>query len=249
MMEKAIEVENLNYSYPDKTPALKNINFSVSRGEVCAIIGPNGAGKSTLLLHLNGILRGEGRVKIQGEEISRKNLKKIRSKVGMVFQDPNDQLFMPHVFDDIAFGPLNMGLERAEVGRRVNSILRRLALVGSENKPSYRMSLGEMKKISLATVLVLEPEILVLDEPVSGLDPGARRTFIGILKNTKATKVIGTHDLDLAFELCSKVVLLDRGMVIARGHALEILKNKELLEAHSLEVPLSLCFSPQGECI
>lgn len=240
MNEKVVDVENLSYSYPDRTIGLKDVSFSVFRGESRAVIGPNGAGKSTLLLHLNGILRGNGKVKIFGEGISRKDLKKIRSKVGMVFQDPNDQLFMPSVFDDIAFGPLNAGLEGAEVERRVCAILRDLELEGYEKKPPHHLSLGEMKKVSLATVLVLEPEILVLDEPTISLDPGTRKSFIEILKKIKKTKIIATHDLDLVYELCSKVILIDKGEVIAAGKSLDILKNKKLLEAHSLEIPLSL---------
>lgn len=240
MKEKVVEVENLNYSYPDNTFALKNISFSVSRGESWAIIGPNGAGKSTLLLHLNGILRGEGKVKIFGEVISKENLKKIRSKVGMVFQDPNDQLFMPSVFDDIAFGPLNAGLEGSEVKRRVHTILKDLELEGYEEKPPFHLSLGEMKKVSLATVLVSKPEILVMDEPTNSLDPGTRRSFIGILKKIKKTKIIATHDLDLVYELCSGIILIDKGTVIAEGKSLYILRSKMLLEDHDLEIPHSL---------
>lgn len=240
MNEKVIEIENLSYSYPDKTPALKNVNFSVSRGETWAIIGPNGAGKSTLLLHFNGILKGVGRVKILGEMISKKNLKKVRSKVGMVFQDPNDQLFMSSVFDDVAFGLLNAGLEGEEVKRKVHEVLKNLELEGYKRKLPYHLSLGEMKKVSLATVLVLKPEILVLDEPTISLDPGTRRSFIEILKKIKKTKIIATHDLDLVYELCSKVILIDKGAVIAEGDSLAILNNKELLETHKLEIPLSL---------
>lgn len=240
MNEKVVEVENLSYSYPDNTLALKNISFSVSRGEACAIIGPNGAGKSTLLLHLNGVLKGEGKVKILGEVISKKNLKNIRSKVGMVFQDPNDQLFMPSVFDDVAFGPLNAGLEGAEVERRVHAILKDLELEGYEDKPPYHLSLGEMKKVSLATVLVLHPEILVMDEPTISLDPGTRKSFIEIIKKIKKTKIIATHDLDLVYDLCSRVILIDKGAVIGEGNSLEILKNKKLLEDHKLEIPASL---------
>lgn len=240
MNKKIVEVENLSYSYPDKTVALKNISFSVSRGESWAIIGPNGAGKSTLVLHLNGVLRGEGKVKVFGEVISKKNLKRIRSKVGIVFQDPNDQLFMPSVFDDVAFGPLNAGLEKAEVERKVQTVLKDLKLERYQQKPPFHLSLGEMKKVSLATVLVLDPEILVLDEPTISLDPGTKRSFIQILKKIKKTKIIATHDLDLVYKLCSKVILIDKGEVMAEDNALEILKNKKLLEAHNLEIPPSL---------
>jgi cobalt/nickel transport system ATP-binding protein len=243
MNERVIEVENLNFSYPDKTIALRNINFSVFRGESLAIIGPNGAGKSTLLLHLNGVLRGEGTVRVLGEKISKENIKRIREKVGMVFQDPNDQLFMPTVFDDVAFGPLNLYLEREEIEKRVDSILKELGLEGYGKKSPSHLSLGEKKKVSLATVLVLEPEILVLDEPTISLDPGTKRIFIDIFKDIKKTKLIATHDLDLILQLCSKVVLMDKGTVIAEGACRDILRNKKLLEDHSLEVPASLALN------
>jgi len=190
MKKKAIEVINLNFTYPDKTVALKDINFFVHRGESLAIIGPNGAGKSTLLLHLNGVLKGEGQVRVLDEKISKENQKKVRSKVGIVFQDPNDQLFMPTVFDDIAFGLLNLNLNREKIEKRINKILKDMNLEGYKNKSSAHLSLGEKKKVSLATVLVLEPEILVLDEPASNLDPGTRRNFIELLKKIKKQKLL-----------------------------------------------------------
>ena len=238
--EMVVEVKNLSYSYPDSTMALRNINFSVFKGETCAIVGPNGAGKTTLLLQLNGILRGEGRIKIFGQEITKKNLREIRSKIGIVFQDPNDQLFMPSVFDDIAFGPLNAGLDEMDIRRKIQRILRELKLEGYEGKAPFDLSLGEMKKVSLAGVLILEPEILILDEPTSSLDPGTKRSFLHILNKIRKTKIIATHDLDLVYQLCSRTILLDKGEIIAEGCTLDILRNKELLEAHNLAVPLSL---------
>ncbi|MFP4083119.1 MAG: energy-coupling factor ABC transporter ATP-binding protein [Candidatus Aminicenantes bacterium] len=246
MKENVVEVEHLSYSYPDKTLALKDVSFSVAKGEVCGIIGPNGAGKSTLLLHLNGILRGEGKVKILGQRISRKNIKKIRSKVGMVFQDPHDQLFMPTVFDDVAFGPLNMDWDETVVKRRVESVLDDMQLRDYERKPPYHLSLGEMKKVSLAAVLVLKPEILILDEPTISLDPGTRRSFIHILEEIKGTKIIATHDLDLVYEICSRVLLIDKGELAAEGKAENILRDRKLLEGHRLEIPSSLLLAEAG---
>ena len=240
MNERVIEVRNLNFFYPDGNAALKNVSFSVSKGEDLAIIGPNGAGKSTLLLHLNGILRGEGQVNILDQELSKSNIKIIRRKVGIVFQDPNDQLFMPTVFEDIAFGLLNLGLERKDVEGRVDQVLRDLGLEALAEKSPLNLSYGEKKKVSLATILVLEPDILVFDEPTLGLDPGSKRNFIRLLKKLTMTKVLATHDIDLAWELCSKVVVMDNGIIVAEGTWKEILKNRRLLEDHGLEMPPSL---------
>lgn len=234
MKTKAVEVIGLNYTYPDGTPALKNINFSVAKGEALAIIGPNGAGKSTLLLHLNGILKGAGTVRIMGEPLTKKNIKWIRSRVGIVFQDPNDQLFMPTVFDDLAFGLLNAGFTREEAKKRIEHVLAELGLVGYELKTPFRLSLGEMKRVSLATVMVLNPEILILDEPTASLDPGTKWSFIELLNKIKATKIISTHDLDLVRSLCSRIILLNKGKIIAQGHSADILADKDLLKAHSL---------------
>lgn len=240
MNELAIEVRNLNFSYPDKTQALKNINFILNRGETLGLIGPNGAGKSTLILHLNGVLRGIGLVRVMGEEVNKQNIRRIRSRVGMVFQDPNDQLFLPTIFDDIAFGPLNFGLPVPEVEKRVSKILKETDLDEVKHKSSLQLSLGEKKKVALATVMVMEPEILVLDEPSSSLDPGSRRTFIRMLGQIPVSKIIATHDLDLVAELCSRVVLMDAGEIIAQGETGKILSNKNLLEQHRLEIPASL---------
>lgn len=240
MNKKAIEIKNLNFSYPDSTIALKNISFSVLSGETCGIIGPNGAGKSTLLLHLNGIFRGNGQVIIFGEKIQKNNLKEIRSKVGVVFQDPNDQLFMPTIFDDIAFGPLNFGMKQEEINRKVNKILKNMGLEDLEKKPSHHLSSGERKKASLATVLVLEPEILIFDEPTVSLDPGTRRMFIDLFKEIKGTKIIASHDIDMIYETCSRIILMDNGKIIKEGSTYNILKNEKLLKNHNLEVPISI---------
>lgn len=240
MKKKVIEVKHLSYIYPDGTQALRDVSFSVEEGEALAIVGPNGAGKSTVLLHLNGILKAEGKVKIFGQNLTKKNIREVRAKVGLIFQDPHDQLFMPTVADDVAFGLFNQGLNKEEAEKRVFSILQALGLKSCAQKSAFDLSLGEMKKVSLAAILVLEPEILVLDEPTMNLDPGTRRAFIQLLKKIPKTKIIASHDLDLVYELCSRVIVLDKGQIIAEGKALDILKKGQLLEAHNLATPLSL---------
>ena len=236
MAKKVIEIKNLNYTYPDGTEALKSINLDIFAGESLGIIGPNGAGKSTLLLHLNGILKDKGQIKILDLEISEQNLPLIRSKVGLVFQDPDNQLFMPTVFDDVSFGPLNMGLAKQEVISCVQSALKEVDMLDSIKRTSHHLSFGEKKRISLATVLSMHPEILVLDEPSSNLDPKHRRQFINLLKKLNITKIIATHDLDLIAETCLRVALLDKGKIVAVGDTIDILMNKNLLETHSLEM-------------
>lgn len=240
MQKKIIEVKKLSYSYPDGTSALRDINLEVFEGETLGIIGPNGAGKSTFLLHLNGILKGNGYVKILEMEINDKNLKKIRRKVGMVFQDPDNQLFMPTVFEDVAYGPLNMDMPKDEVEKAVINALQKVDMLSAMKRISHHLSFGEKKRISIATVLSMDPDILVLDEPSSNLDPRHRRDLINFLKSLEITKIIATHDLDMVLDLCSRVVLFDEGTVIADGDVMEILNNKELLESHDLEIPLSL---------
>ena len=239
MTEKAIEIKGLNYSYPDGVAALRAIDLDISEGESIGIIGPNGAGKSTLLLHMNGILRGEGTVRVFGLEMKDENLDKIRSKVGLVFQDPESQLFMPTVSDDVAFGPVNMDMRRDEVKAQVEKALEEVDMSGSEKRAAHHMSFGEKKRISIATVLSMEPRILVFDEPTSNLDPKHRRALIDLLKRLKPTKVVASHDLDMVMEICSRVILLDRGRIAAAGNTPDILGDKGLLEAHSLELPPS----------
>jgi cobalt/nickel transport system ATP-binding protein len=242
-MKKIIEIKNLNYTYPDGKQALKNINLDIFEGESVGIIGPNGAGKTTLLLHLNGILRGKGFISVFGNEINNGNLKIIRSKVGLVFQNPDDQLFSLTVFDDIAFGLLNMNIPPSEIKERINKVLKDLDLINYENLIPHHLSLGEKKRVSLATILVMEPEILVLDEPTSNLDPYSKRHLISILKKLKITKIIASHDLEMVLELTDRVILLNKGEKITEGKSIEILSNKNLMEANLLEVPLSLVFN------
>ncbi|MCX6355811.1 MAG: ABC transporter ATP-binding protein [Candidatus Aureabacteria bacterium] len=235
-----VQAESLNFSYPDGVRALENISFQVGKGETVGVIGPNGAGKSTLLLHLNGILRGEGTVRIMGMEVARGNMRRIRQAVGLVFQDPEDQLFTPSVYDDVAFGPLNMRIPLSEVDLRVKRALAMVGMEGYEARSAHHLSVGEKKKVSLATVLALEPEIIALDEPTSNLDPGSREEFIGCLKKLSATKIIATHDLELVLAVCGRVMLLSGGRIVADGGVRELLANRALMEAHRLRVPLSL---------
>ena len=233
-MEKAIEIESLSYSYPDGQQALKDINLTIEVGESVALIGPNGAGKSTLLLHLNGILRSDGRVSVLGMPLEDKSLKQVRSKLGLVFQDPEDQLFSPTVFDDVAFGPINMGYSEDEVRRRVREALEGVGMEGYEKRSPHHLSIGEKKRIAIATILSMNPEILVIDEPTANLDPRAKWELIELLRGLPVTKIVASHDLELVEALCQRIILLDEGKVIANGSTQSIMSNSSLLEAHGL---------------
>lgn len=244
MRKKVVEIKNLSYSYPNGTVALKSVSLDIFEGETVAIIGPNGAGKSTLVLHLNGILRSNnGRVHILGLEMNHRNLREIRKRVGIVFQNPDDQLFMPTVFDDVAFGPINMGLSESEVKQRVEKALQEVGMQGYENRSPHHLSFGEKKRISLATALSMRPEILVIDEPTSNLDPKGRRGLIKLLQGIETTKVIATHDLEMVLEVCQRAVILSDGKIVANDRARILLANEHLLETHQLEVPISLRLS------
>jgi cobalt/nickel transport system ATP-binding protein len=227
---KVIEIHRLSYDYPDGTPALRDINLEVYRHESVAILGPNGAGKSTLLYHLNGTLMGDGRVNILGLPVEKKNLKEIRRRVGLVFQNPEDQLFCPTVFDDVAFGPLNMGLDEEKVRHRVERALEMMGLKGFEGRSAHHLSEGEKKRVALATVLSMDSEILVLDEPTDNLDPAGSRTLIGRIQLIPQTKVIVTHHLPVAVDLCERAVLLQKGRKVEDLPTKELLRNPDLLE-------------------
>jgi cobalt/nickel transport system ATP-binding protein len=239
-MSTALDIRNLSYHYPDGTEALRGLNLTVSEGERVAVIGPNGAGKSTLFFHLNGTFRGEGEVIVDGKTISSKTLYEIRREVGLVFQDPNDQLFMPTVFEDVAFGPVNLGLSETEVRERVQRALRQVGMEGTEALVPHHLSLGQRKKVALASVLALEPHLLAFDEPSSGLDPRSRRALIDFFKSLKETILIATHDLDLVLELCSRAVIIDGGRIVYEGKVPAIFADEALLKAHGLEKPLRL---------
>lgn len=233
----ALDIEALHFIYPDGTVALNGVDITVGQGESVAIIGPNGAGKSTLLLHLNGILRGSGRIDVLGLQMEPKNLREIRRLVGVVFQDPEDQLFLTSVAQDVGFGPSNLGLGSDEIAGRVKAALEAVGMEDSDDRSSHHLSFGQKKRVAVATVLSMSPEILVLDEPTSNLDPKSRRRLIEIIRRLQATKIVVTHDLPVAYELCERAVVLDKGRVVADGPTWEILADAELLAAHDLELP------------
>ena len=236
----AIEISNLRYRYHDGTEALRGISFRVLPGECVALLGPNGSGKSTLLLHLNGLLPekiGGEAVKIYGEALAPENLESIRRQVGLVFQDPDDQLFCPTVAEDVAFGPQQLGLNEAEVAGRVKKALAQVGLSGFEERATHHLSHGEKRRACLAGVLACEPSVLVLDEPTSDLDPRGRREFKAMLRLLPATKIIATHDLELAVELCARTIILDHGQLIADGRTVELLADERLMLDHGLERP------------
>ena len=233
-MEEIIRIDNLSFCYPDAQQALTDISLTIYQGETVALIGPNGAGKSTLLLHLNGILRSNGVVKVLGRPVDDKNLKWLRSKVGLIFQNPDDQLFSSTVFDDVAFGPINMGYSEAEVWQCVAKALDWVGMTGYEQRSPHHLSVGEKKRISIATVLSMAPEILVIDEPTSNLDPGSKWSLISLLKRLPVTKIVASHDLELVQALCQRTIILDQGQVIADGTTDHILADKPLLAAHGL---------------
>lgn len=233
----AVDIRDLSFSYPDGQEALQSVSLTIRQGEKVALVGPNGAGKSTLLLHLNGILRGKGEVRILGLPLSSEHLGRIRALVGLVFQNPDDQLFSPTVFEDVAFGPLYMGLPEEEVHRRVALALHQVGMAGFERRMPHHLSLGERKRIAIATVLSMEPQILALDEPTAGLDPRARRNLINLLVQLPQTILVATHDMHFVRDLFPRIILMDGGQVVADGCTGELLADTTLLEGHGLEAP------------
>jgi len=233
----ALQVRQLDFSYPDGHTALRNVSLQVQRGEKIALVGPNGAGKSTLMLHLNGILRGEGEILVGELPVVEANLPAVRARVGLVFQNPDDQLFSPTVFEDVAFGPLHLGLPEEEVRQRVANALEQVNMRAYGERLSHHLSLGEKKRIAIATVLSMEPEILVLDEPSSGLDPRARRGLIELLAELPLTILAATHDMPMVRDLFHRMVIMDGGAIIADGPTEALLSDAALLEAHGLEAP------------
>jgi cobalt/nickel transport system ATP-binding protein len=236
-MHHTLEVIDLSFSYPDGRQALRNVNLMISPGEKAALVGPNGAGKSTLILHFNGILKDQGQVRVCGMTLSDKTLGEIRASVGVVFQDPDDQLFSPTVFDDVAFGPLYMGLPEQDVRARVQRALQAVNLQGYEDRMSHHLSSGEKKRVAIATVLAMDPEILVLDEPTSGLDPRARRDLIDLLRTLPQTMLVSTHDIRMVAELFQRTLVIDQGEIVFDGSTQALLQDQAALEAHGLEAP------------
>ena len=238
----SLEIKELAFAYPDGNQALYGVNLSIQKGERVALLGPNGAGKTTLVMHMNGIHpTSHGSIHVAGQLVDSKNkesIKQIRSKVGIVFQDPDDQLFMPTVGEDVAFGPYNMGLRETELNRVVDEALELVGMSEFKDRPPHHLSFGQRRRVAVATVLAMKPEILILDEPSSNLDPASRRELADILRSLDITIVMVTHDLPYAFELCERSVILSGGIIVADNDTKVILKDQALLKSHRLELPV-----------
>jgi energy-coupling factor transporter ATP-binding protein EcfA2 len=249
-LQTLLEVRGLSYAYPNGRRALENVELSMARGEIVGLVGPSGAGKSTLLLHLNGLLPQRpaasvpmpdgAPVRVDGLPVEGKHLAEVRRLVGLLFQDPDDQLFCPTVRQDVAFGPLNLGLAPGEVERRVTESLAAVRLEGYERRSTLQLSLGERKRVCLAGVLACRPLILALDEPFTSLDPRARRTLVDVLQRFEGSQIIATHDLEIVVEFCTRVIVLDEGRIRADGPPAKVLGDRSLMDRHGLEVPLRL---------
>jgi len=233
----ALEVSSVTFAYPDGHPALRGVDFSIEEGERVALLGPNGAGKTTLVLHLNGILAGEGEVTVTGLPVTKPNLREIRRRVGIVFQDPDDQLFMPTVHDDVAFGPANLGVQGHELEQRVHDALVAVGMEAYAKRAPHHLSFGQRRRVAVATVLAMQPDILVLDEPSSNLDPMARRELAEIIEQLGLTTLIVTHDLPYALQLCPRALVMNEGRIVADGPTPAILADSDLMRANRLELP------------
>ncbi|SMD10813.1 energy-coupling factor ABC transporter ATP-binding protein [Sporomusa malonica] len=241
MSHHIVELKDVKYTYPDQTEALCGLSVRITHGESVAIVGANGSGKTTLLSHLIGVLfPTEGTINIGGYPVTKQTLPHVRRAVGMVFQNSDDQLFMPTVYDDVAFGPLNLGLPPAEVDARVTAALTTVGALHLKGRTPYRLSGGQKRSVAIAAVLAMDPCILVMDEPTAGLDPLARRQLINLLKTFEHTKIIATHDLDLVLDLCARTVVISAGRVIADGPTLDIFNDQELLDRAHLEKPFRM---------
>jgi cobalt/nickel transport system ATP-binding protein len=240
-MGAAILIEKLNFAYPDGTVALHDISLRIGENETIGIVGANGAGKSTLINHLNGyFLPQHGRISVQGVDLSKKTRERIRRTVGVVFQNPDDQLFMPRLYDDVAFGPSNLGVDRAQIAREVEAILKELGLWELHNRPPFHMSQGQKRFAAFATILVMHPSIIVMDEPTSDLDPHNRKHLIRMVNALPATRITVSHDLDFIWDTCARVVGLSKGKVVFDGAARQVLSDLPLLESYGLDLPLRL---------
>jgi len=237
-MHHSIEIDNLKFSYPDGHTALNGVSLHIEPCEKVALVGPNGAGKSTLILHLNGILEGQsGALRVAGLPVTKPNFGKVRARVGLVFQNPDDQLFSPTVFEDVAFGPMYQGLEMDQVRQRVEEALGVVHMSDYASRVSHHLSMGEKKRISIATVLSMKPEVLILDEPTAGLDPRARRSLIHLLDDLDITMLVSTHDMRMVRELFPRMVIMDEGRIVADGSTQTLMNDEVLLNAHGLEKP------------
>ncbi len=245
MSHHIIELQGVHYSYPDGTRALNGISFRIVHGESVGIVGANGAGKSTLLLQINGtLLPTQGSVSIGETILSKKTAKEIRKKIGFVFQDPDDQIFMPTVFEDVAFGPLHLGWTLENVEQSAIKALKQVNCLHLKDRPPHRLSLGQRRSISIASVISMDPDILIMDEPSSNLDPRSRRQLIQLLKKFDHSKMLASHDLDMVMQLCDRTIILNEGTVVADGKTLELFSNETLLEENGLEKPLSMQYTP-----
>ena len=242
--KKMICFENVTYAYPGEKPVLKDLSFTISKGERVGLIGANGAGKSTVMKAALGLVNCEGKISIDGMEMCRRNLSAIRKCVGYVLQDSDNQMFMPTVYEDMIFAPLNYGLSREEAERRVDTVLKELGLEDLKHRYNHKISGGEKRMAAIATILAMEPDIILMDEPTAALDPYNRRIVINTIHSLPQTKLITSHDLDMILDTCSRVILLSGGRIVADGPADTILRDKTLLEAHRMELPF--CFSGRG---
>ncbi len=246
MSKPVLEIKDLAFAYPDGNQALFGVNLTINEGERVALLGPNGAGKSTLVMHMNGIHpTAHGSIFVAGQLVDAKNkqaLKDIRAKVGIVFQDPDDQLFMPTVGEDVAFGPYNMGVRGEELEKVVSESLSKVGMLEYKDRPPHHLSFGQRRRVAVATVLAMNPEILVLDEPSSNLDPASRRELAEILKSLNITLIMVTHDLPYAAELCERSVILSGGIIVADDKTPNILRNESLLSKYRLELPVGFNF-------
>ena len=237
-MNNYLQINDLNFSYPDGYEALKNINLEINKGDTLGVLGPNGAGKTTFILHLNGILGNlDDSIYINNLSINEDNLKKIREKVGIVFQDPDDQLFMPTVLEDVMFGPKNFGYTNEEAESKAIEALEKVKMKEFLNKPPHHLSFGQKRKVAIASVIAINPELIVLDEPSSNLDPASRRELIEILKNLDVTIILVTHDLPMALEICDESIILNNGEIKTRDKTYSILTNEEIMKENRLELP------------
>jgi cobalt/nickel transport system ATP-binding protein len=242
-----IAVSNLSFTFPDGTPALQSVELHIHPGERVALLGPNGAGKTTLILHMNGIyLPQQGSVSVSGLALHRDNVMEIRRRVGVVFQDPDDQLFMPTVRDDVEFGPRNLGLEGDALDQRVAEALAAMDVADLGDRPPNHLSFGQKRRVAIAGVLAMEPEILVLDEPTSNLDPASRRELATALGQLNTTQLVVTHDLPFAYEMCDRSIIMDSGEVVAVAPTAELLADEDLLKRHRLELPYGFAVRDEG---
>ena len=234
-----IEFQNVSFSYGDN-PVVENLSFSIKKGETVGLIGANGAGKSTIMKLMLGLISGRGVIKVDGLPVCRENLPEIRKKIGFVLQDSDNQMFMPTVYEDMIFGPRNYGLSKEETDKRVDEILRQLGLESLKHRHNHKISGGEKRMAAIATILAMEPEMILMDEPSTALDPVNRRTVINTINRLPQTKLIASHDLDMILDTCQRVILLSHGSIVADGDAEAILRDKMLLEANRMELPFCL---------